>query len=61
MIKDKEHYDLIKQFDKEYRGNRLDKETKDLWSKGCIYQDGEINNLFLAYRKGYSLRKSIYN
>jgi len=23
--------------------------------KGRVYQNGEVNNLFLAYRRGYSL------
>ena len=50
-----EHYDLIAMFDREFRGLRLDKENKDLWSKGHIYQNGEVNNLFLAYRKGFAL------
>lgn len=50
-----EFYDLVAMFDREFKGSRLDKEAKDMWSKGHVYQSGETNNLFLAYRKGYAL------
>ena len=55
---DKEHYELISQFEKDYNRYRLDKEDKTLWDKGIIYQNGEVNNLFLAYRLGYTLGKN---
>jgi len=54
----KEHYELIAQFEKEFKGCRLDKEEKSFWSKGNIFQSGEVNNLFLAYRRGYALAKA---
>jgi hypothetical protein len=57
-IKDKEFYDLINFFDRQFSG-RKDKEPKELWSKGHIYQDGERNNLFLVFRSGYCLGKEI--
>lgn len=57
MLFSKEHYDLMAVFEKEFKGFRLDKEEKSLWAKGAIYQNGETNNMFLAYRKGYSLGK----
>ena len=38
---------------------RFDRETKDLWPKGNIYQNGEINRLFLGYRKGYALGAAV--
>lgn len=50
----KEHYDLMAQFEKEFSHHRLDKEPKDLWSKGNVYQNGQANELFLAYRRGYA-------
>lgn len=60
-ITSKEHYELIEQFEKDNRGRRLDKEKdKSLWEKGSIYQDGEVNKLFIAYRLGYSYAKSIF-
>lgn len=58
-IKDKEHYDLLEQFEREYPYGRKEKEPKDLWAKGFVYQDGNMNNLFLAFRKGYSFCKAI--
>lgn len=57
MLNTKEHYELMAQFDKEFKGARLDKETKDLWPKEIIYQDGRVNELFLAYRRGYAFGK----
>lgn len=44
-------------FEREFKYERLDKEEKDMWSKGRIYRDGLVNKLFLAYRSGYSLGK----
>ena len=57
MLKSKEHYDLMAQFDREFRHARLDKESKELWPRGIVYQDGMVNELFLAYRRGYALGK----
>lgn len=59
MLKTKEQYDMMTQFEKEYKHWRLDKEPKDIWSKGHYYQHGELNNLFLAYQKGYALGKTV--
>ena len=55
----KENYDLMKQFEKDFNPMRFDKEPKNLWEKGIIYQDGNVNNLFRAYRLGYSLGKTV--
>lgn len=53
----REHYDLMKQFERVFKNERLDKEPKDMWANGNIYQDGNVNNLFVAYRFGYSFGK----
>jgi hypothetical protein len=54
----KEHYDLMAQFEKQYKGMRLDREkNKEIWRSGNIYENGETNALFLAYRMGYTLGK----
>ena len=53
----KEHYEIIEQFEKQFNG-RMDKEDKSIWSKGVIYQDGMMNQLFLAFRQGYALGKT---
>lgn len=54
-----EFYELIAMFDREFKGHRLDKEAEDQWPKGYVYQNGETNNLFLAYRKGVALGKAL--
>lgn len=59
MLKTKEHYDLMAQFEKEFRGLRMDKEDKELWPKGRIYASGETDMIFDAYRRGYALGKSV--
>lgn len=59
MLKTQEHYDLMAQFETEFRGARFDKEPKELWCRGVIYQDGGVNALFLAYRRGYALGKAL--
>ena len=53
------HYGLMEMFEREFKGMRLDREAKEYWAKGRIYQHGEVNQLFLAYRKGYALGKAI--
>lgn len=58
MLGTKEHYELMEHFEREFKHNRLDKEDKSLWSRGIIYQNGHVNELFLAYRRGHSLGKA---
>jgi hypothetical protein len=61
MLKSKEHIDLMAQFEKLHSGKRLDREkNKELWAKGSVYENGDVNELFIAYRHGYSLAKAIY-
>lgn len=58
MLGTQEHYDVMAMFEREFRGHRLDREeSKELWARGRIYQNGETNALFLAYRRGYALGK----
>lgn len=59
QIHTQEHIDLMAMFEREHSG-RMDKERKDLWKIGRIYQDGQVNELFLAYRKGYALARAVY-
>jgi hypothetical protein len=56
-----EHYDLIAQFERDpaSKGFRLDKEPKSQWAHGHIYQHGELNQLFLMYRRGYVMGKRV--
>lgn len=60
MLLSQEHYDLMDMFEREHRGLRLDREKdKALWAKGHVYENGEANELFVAYRKGYMLGKFV--
>ena len=56
----KEHYDMIENFEKNYRHARLDKEDKELWYGGRIYQDGRVNDYFYYFSLGYAMARSIY-
>lgn len=58
MLITKEHYELMEIFEREHKCKR-EKEPKELWAKGHIYQNGHVNELFLAFRKGYSLGKAL--
>lgn len=53
MLNNKEHYDLMAAFERQHSG-RMDREDKSLWQRGVIYQDGHVNDLFLAFRRGYA-------
>ena len=59
MLNTAEHVELMQMFEKEFSGYRLDRENKDLWPMQRIYQNGETNTLFLAYRRGYALGKAV--
>lgn len=54
MLLTKEHYDLMEAFERAYRHKRLGREPKERWPKGNIYQNGDTNELFQAYRLGYA-------
>lgn len=54
-----EHIDVMAAFEKLYK-HKLERESRDLWAKGYIYCDGEINSLFIMFRKGYALAKYVY-
>jgi hypothetical protein len=56
----KEFYDLVKEFEKIFSHYRLNKESKELYSREHFYQDGDTNRAFIAFMNGYQLAKSIY-
>lgn len=58
-VKSQEHSDLMDMFEREHRGQRLDRENKSLWTAQHVYQNGETNCLFLAYRRGYAYGRSV--
>lgn len=61
-----EHYAMMKAFEayaKQAPGIvscRFDKEAKEQWSLGNIYQDGHTNNLFNLYAAGYANARCVY-
>lgn len=59
MLKSKEFYELMEQFEKTFTSGRKDKESKDIWQRGHVYQDGHVNNLFQAYLHGYAFGKVV--
>lgn len=59
-IGSKEFYEIIEEFEKNFSWCSLDKEDVKLWEKGYVYRNGETNNLYKAYRLGYSLGRSNY-
>ncbi len=59
-LNSKDHYDLIEYFERQFKGNfRLDKEDKSMWPQGNVYQNGDANNAFLAFRHGYAYGRAI--
>ncbi len=53
----KEFYEMMSDFEsvvKTVISARLDKEEKDQWSKGRVYQHGEVNQLWKGFQLGYS-------
>jgi len=59
QLTSKEHYELMTSFERTFKGHRLDREEKSMWPRGAVYQDGGVNNLFKAFREGYSLHQAI--
>lgn len=58
MLMTREYYKLMEMFEKEQPG-RLDREAKEFWPQGRIYQNGEVNALFLMFQRGYALGKFV--
>ena len=61
-LKSQEHIEMMAMFERIARkefGGRFDKEDKALWPKGVIYQDGKLNELFLAFRQGVAYGQAI--
>jgi len=56
-IGSKEHYEILADFEKCFKGHRFDKESKELWSIKYVYQDGEVNKLYNAFILGYAAGK----
>lgn len=57
QIGTKDHHEAVAMFDKIAKSNpamtfRLDKEARDDWKLGRVYQDGVANMAFLAFLQG---------
>lgn len=49
----KDHDETMQMFEKIFAGEfRLDKEDKSQWPRGFVYQHGDANRLFKAFRQG---------
>lgn len=59
-LNSQEHIDIMAMFEREFRGMRMDREDKSIWRMERIYQSGETNNAFLAYRRGYAFGKAAH-
>lgn len=57
-LKSQAHIEMMAMFDRLKLG-RLDKEAKELWPRGRIYQDGRVNDLFLAFRQGVAYGQAV--
>ena len=53
-----EHYELMDQFERDFRHMPLTREAKEYWPKGAIYTNGATNDAFRAYRFGYAFAKA---
>ena len=62
ILGSKEHFEIMADFEKNFKHLRLDREKdKELNKKGILYQSGETNNLFKAFILGYSFGKFTYS
>ena len=61
-IEEREREDLMEEFERIYHDKvpSIDLEPKRLWDKGYVYKNGKANEIFLAFRSGYELGKSVY-
>ena len=66
MLKTQAHYNLMDQFEQDIKKTnvhfnpQLERVDKSLWAQGQIYNHGETNSLFLAYRLGYAFGKAVH-
>ncbi len=56
----KEFEDILESFEKNFSHMRLDKESKEYWRTGQMYENGETNNAYRAYTLGYSFGRVVY-
>ena len=49
-----DHEEVMRAFEA-LRPGRVDREPREGWRRGRIYQEGHVNELFLWYRQGHAL------
>ncbi len=59
MLNTKEHEELMNKFENDFKYLEIDRESKEMWRRSILYQNGKTNELFIAYRYGYSFGKSV--
>ena len=60
MLKSKEFYEIMNQFEKDAGYYDFTKESKSLWEKQIYYCNGQVNNLFRFYLLGYQNAKNLF-
>jgi len=55
----REHEEAMAMFEKVFPHVRLDREAKEFWPRGNVYQSGETNDLFLAFQHGVAYGHAI--
>ena len=60
-IGSKEHYEILSNFEKNFKEMRLDREKNmDLWKIGQVYENGETNKMYQAFILGYAFGRAKY-
>jgi len=60
QLKNKEHYDLMAQFEKTYNLTPNYRESKEFWTIGYLYKNASHNTAFIAFRHGYEFGRVVF-
>ena len=58
-LNSKDHYEMMEFFERQFPHFRLEHEPKEIWARGNIYQSGEANAAFIAFRAGVAYGQAI--
>ena len=59
QVHTKEFLELLATFERFKLGGRYDKEPRESWPRGDVYQDGETNQRFRMFHSGYEHGKAV--
>lgn len=59
QLKTLEFDNLMAGFERIYKRNRLDREDRQFWRLGVVYQHGETNAAFNFFHQGYEYAKCL--